>query len=81
MLDDVPILFDCPDTVCPGEIRATFGRLKADPRVTCPVCGIGTDVEFSEEYLEAVRAALAGLEAPEVEGSGIIDWDEPDLRF
>ena len=55
--DDVPIHLNCPVEDCPGEIVSTFGRLKADPEVTCRVCRVKTEVAFSEEDLAPARAA------------------------
>lgn len=58
ILDDVEIRLSCPVENCPGEIVTTFGRVKADPSVTCPVCRVATQVTFSEEELASARAAL-----------------------
>ena len=58
ILDDVPIHLNCPVEDCPGEIVTTFGRVRADPSVTCPVCRVKTEVRFSEEELASARAAL-----------------------
>ena len=58
ILDDVPIHLNCPVEDCPGEIVTTFGRLRADPEVTCKLCRVKTEVRFSEEELAAARAAL-----------------------
>jgi hypothetical protein len=59
ILDDVPVHFDCWTEGCPGEIKTTFGRLKADPKVVCHRCNTATEAVFTEEQLDAARAALA----------------------
>lgn len=58
ILDDVPVHFDCPTEGCPGEIKTTFGRLKANPKVVCHRCNTATEAVFTEEEIEAARAAL-----------------------
>jgi hypothetical protein len=58
ILYDVEIRLNCPNEGCPGEIRTTFGRLKANPEVTCRTCWIKTEVRYSDEELDAARAAL-----------------------
>ena len=58
ILDDVPIHLNCPVEDCPGEIATTFGRIKADPWVTCKLCRAKSEVRFSEEELALARAAL-----------------------
>ena len=63
ILDDVPIHFNCPTEGCPGEIETSFGRLKASPVVVCHRCNTRTEAVFTEEELEAARAAL-GAERP-----------------
>ena len=59
ILDDVPVHFDCPTEGCPGEIKTTFGRLKANPKLVCHRCNTATEAVFTEEELEAARAAVA----------------------
>jgi hypothetical protein len=59
ILDDVPIHLACPTDGCPGEIKSTFGRLKANPVVVCHRCNTRTEAVFTEEELEAARAAIA----------------------
>lgn len=59
ILDDVEIRFNCPNEGCPGEIRTTYGKLKANPELTCRTCWIKTEAHFSEEELDAARAAIA----------------------
>ena len=59
ILDDVEIRLNCPNHGCPGEIVTTFGKLKANPEVTCRTCWIRTEVRYSDEELEQARAALA----------------------
>lgn len=59
MLDDVPIHFDCPTEGCPGVIKSTFGRIKANPVVVCYRCNTRTEAVLTEEELDAARAALA----------------------
>ena len=58
ILDDVEIRFNCPNEGCPGEIKTTFGKLKANPWVTCRTCWIKTEIHYTDEELEAARAAL-----------------------
>ncbi|HEY5721913.1 MAG TPA: hypothetical protein VIT45_06290 [Allosphingosinicella sp.] len=67
ILDDVEIRFNCPNEGCPGEIRTTFGKLKANPEITCRTCWIKTEVRYTDEELDAARAAIA---APEKGQSG-----------
>ena len=59
ILDEVEIRLNCPNDGCPGEIVTTFGKLKANPEVTCRTCWIKTEVRYSEEELDAARAAIA----------------------
>jgi hypothetical protein len=59
ILDNVPIHLACPTEGCPGEIKTTFGQLKANPEVICYRCNIKTEAVFTEEELEAARAAMA----------------------
>jgi hypothetical protein len=59
ILDDVPVHFDCPTESCGGEIKTTFGRLKANPVVICHRCNTRTEAVFTDEELEAARAAMA----------------------
>lgn len=58
ILENVPIVFNCPAEECPGEIRSTFGRLMADSSVSCPICRVTTEVTFTEAELAQARAAL-----------------------
>ena len=58
ILDDIEIRLNCPNEKCPGEIVTTFGKLKANPEVTCRTCWIKTEVHYSDEELDAARAAL-----------------------
>ena len=58
ILDDVEIRYNCPNEGCPGEIVTTFGKLKANPEISCRRCWIKTEVRYTEEELEAARAAL-----------------------
>ena len=58
ILDDVSIHLNCPTEGCPGEIRTTFGRLKANPEIVCHMCNTKTEARFSEEELAQARAAL-----------------------
>lgn len=61
ILDDVEIRYNCPNEGCPGEIVTTFGKLKANPWVTCRTCWIKAEVRFSEEELEQARESLAAM--------------------
>jgi hypothetical protein len=58
ILDDVPIHLNCPSDDCPGEIRSTFGRLKANPEAVCHMCNTKTEVRFTEEQLAQAREAM-----------------------
>jgi hypothetical protein len=58
MLDDVPIHLNCPSEGCPGEIRSTFGRLRANPEAVCHMCNTRTEVRFTEEELARAREAM-----------------------
>lgn len=58
ILDDMGIHLNCPTEGCPGEIRTTFGKLKANPEVTCYMCNTKTEVHFSDEELARARAAI-----------------------
>lgn len=70
ILDDVPVHLDCPTEGCKGEIRTTFGRLKADPVVVCHICSTRTEAVFTEEELEAARAAIAQAGGSSGSGDG-----------
>ena len=61
MIDELEIVLNCPVEECPGEIRTTFGKLKANPEVTCRVCWMKTEVHFTQEELAQARAALASM--------------------
>ena len=66
ILDDVAVHLSCPTEGCAGEIRSTFGKLMANPEVTCWICNTKTEVHFGEEDLQAARDALqAGAESIE----------------
>jgi len=63
ILDDFAVHLACPTEGCPGEIKTTFGRLKANPKVVCHRCNTATEAVFTEEELEAARAAVSQAKA------------------
>jgi hypothetical protein len=63
ILDDIAIHLNCATEGCAGEIRSTFGRLRANPEVVCHMCNTRTEVHFSEEELAQAREALAAAKA------------------
>lgn len=67
-LDSQPITFPCPG--CKKKITEKIGRLKRDPKITCPGCGQGIlidgkelrrGIDAAQKSLDSVAASLRKL--------------------
>lgn len=60
-IDSQPITFACPG--CQKKITEKIGRLKHDPKLTCPGCGQSLLIEAKElrRGIESAQKSLDGL--------------------